>query len=52
VVEDEFLAGFEVAFLAEGGDGGCHGDVVWERGWPVGASGYLTGGHFLIRAPF
>jgi len=26
VVEDEFLAGFEVAFLADGGDGGCHGD--------------------------
>ena len=25
VVEDEFLAGFEVAFLADGGDGGCHG---------------------------
>ena len=26
VVEDEFLAGFEIAFLAEGGDGWGHGD--------------------------
>jgi hypothetical protein len=26
VVEDEFLAGFEVAFLADGGDGWGHGN--------------------------
>ncbi len=49
VVEDEFLAGFEIAFLAEGGDGWCHGDMGWERGVGMGASGFLTSGHLMEK---